>query len=75
MNDEDDLRRVTLKMTQQLGDAAPRMAREQAKIADGLSDMLSAETWRDIADAIERLLSKLGACAVVDHLLTMLPGY
>jgi hypothetical protein len=45
-------------MTQQLGDAAPRMAREQAEIADGLSDMLSAETWRDIADAIERLLVK-----------------
>jgi hypothetical protein len=58
MNDEDDLRRVALEMTQQLGDAAPRMAREQAEIADGLSDMLSAETWRDIADAIERLLVK-----------------
>jgi hypothetical protein len=38
--------------------AAASIAREWAEIAKGLDDLLSAETWRDIADEIERKRGK-----------------
>jgi hypothetical protein len=30
--------------------------REYAELADHLDDLLGAEAWRDIADAVERML-------------------
>jgi len=40
----------------QYGDNAVSILRERAEVSDHLGDMLSAEAWRDIADAAERLL-------------------
>ena len=38
------------------GDDAVATLRECAELADHLGDILAAEGWRDIADAVERLL-------------------
>jgi len=38
------------------GDDAVSILRERAEVADQLGDKLSAEAWRDIADAAERML-------------------
>lgn len=38
------------------GAQAAEVARERAEVADALDDFLAAKTWRDIAEAIDRLL-------------------
>jgi len=40
----------------QHGDNAVSVLRERAELADHLGDELSAQAWRDIADAAERIL-------------------
>jgi hypothetical protein len=40
----------------QHGDDAVSVLRERAEVADHLGDELSAQAWRDIADAAERML-------------------
>ena len=40
----------------QHGNDAVSILRERAEVADQLGDKLSAEAWRDIADAAERML-------------------
>ena len=35
------------------GDEAAKVARERAKMADGIGDLLSSDAWRDVAHAIE----------------------
>lgn len=56
--DHDDIDRVALEMIRHFGAAAAHTACELAEIADALPDMLSAESWRDIAAAIKRLSVK-----------------
>ena len=55
MDDSDIVESVARGMIERFGDGAVGFVREQAEIADALPDKLSAETWRDIADAIKRL--------------------
>jgi hypothetical protein len=58
-NDPDGIKPAALEMIKRFGDAAAYVAREMAEIANERhGDILSAETWRDIADAIERLSVK-----------------
>jgi hypothetical protein len=40
------------------GKAAPRKLRQFARAADKRGDMVSAETWRDLADAAQLILSR-----------------
>ena len=35
------------------GEDAARVARERARMADGIGDFLSGDAWRDVAHAIE----------------------
>ena len=59
MEYDDDVERGALEMIKRFGDSAAQTARDLAERADERPDgMRSAETWRDIADAIERLLAK-----------------
>ncbi len=50
-----DLDRIARQMIGHFDEAAAWIARELAEIADTMSDMSSAEKWRDIGDAIEQL--------------------
>jgi hypothetical protein len=59
MNDVDDLERVALEMIKRFGDAAADIARELAERAEERRRD-TAPAWREIADAIERLLSNYG---------------
>jgi hypothetical protein len=53
-----DVERVTLEMVERFGASAANIARWQAGILAAVPDVPSAEMWRDIADAIERLSPK-----------------
>jgi hypothetical protein len=59
-SDDDDVEHVAREMIDHhSGDVAARTARALAEIAASVrGDMLSAATWRDIADTIERLRPK-----------------
>ena len=50
--------RAAREIIDQHGPDAVPILRERAEVADGLGDPLAAETWRDIADAAERMLSE-----------------
>jgi hypothetical protein len=53
----DDVERVALDLIERFGDFAASIARELAEIAnENHGRILSAETWRDITDAVERAL-------------------
>jgi hypothetical protein len=55
----DDIERDTLDMVAIYGDAAARIARLRAEVAEkNISNPRLAQMWRDIADAIERLSRK-----------------
>ena len=55
MSDDTTLIKQTAReMISRAGTAAASVARDWVEIAKGLGDPLSAETWRDIADEIER---------------------
>ncbi len=59
MEYDDDVERGALEMIKRFGDGAVQTARELAERADERpGGMRSAETWRDIADAIDRLSRK-----------------
>ena len=52
----DDIERDARDMIRQFGDAAGHIARVRAEIAEkNIGNQRLAQTWRDIADAIERL--------------------
>jgi hypothetical protein len=55
MDDSNIVESVARGMIERFGDGAVSYVRERAEMADALPDMSSAETWRDIADAIKRL--------------------
>ena len=55
---KDDIEYIALVLTKQFERAATRFPSERAEIAAVMPDVLSVETWRDIADAIERLSPK-----------------
>jgi len=58
LDDLDDIERVALALVAQIGCSAALLVREQPELADALPDLLSAETWRGIANAIDRLRPK-----------------
>jgi hypothetical protein len=51
----DDIEGVALELIERFGAEAAHVARDQAEIAASVSD---AKAWRNVADAIERLLRK-----------------
>jgi hypothetical protein len=53
--DDHDLDHTAQQMIGRFDEAAAWIAHELAVIADALSDMPSAEKWRDITGAIEQL--------------------
>jgi hypothetical protein len=59
MNVGDDIERDALDMIALYGDAAARIARLRAEVAEkNIGKQRLAQAWRDIADAIERLSRK-----------------
>ncbi len=59
MDDRDIIERTAVDMIKRFRSTAAHIARELAEIAEeGQHDRPSADTWRDIADAIEKLLPK-----------------
>lgn len=56
-DDHEQVETVAREIIDRHGDKAELWVREQADIADGHGDTFSAETWREIADAINRLLN------------------
>jgi hypothetical protein len=57
MGDGGDVERLALEMVVRFGGGAARVARGLAKGAEE-QQRASAQAWRDIADAVERLLTK-----------------
>jgi hypothetical protein len=55
--DEDLLKAVAQEFVDRLGGAAVDELNKRAEIAEGTGDRASAETWRDIARAVESLLN------------------
>jgi hypothetical protein len=54
-----DIERTPLELIRLYRSGAAQIARDLAEIAaEGQNDRPSAETWRDIADAIDRLWPK-----------------
>jgi hypothetical protein len=53
-DDLDDIECVAMVLVDRFGRAAARFVRDQAEMADALPDIASAETWQEIARAIER---------------------
>lgn len=61
MDKEDDeklVEKVAREVVDQHGTDALEILRERAEAADICGDALAAETWRDIADAAERMLEQ-----------------
>jgi len=56
MSDDDDVEQVAREYLQRHGLDSPSVLRDRAEVADAIGDILSAEAWRDIADAAERIL-------------------
>jgi hypothetical protein len=56
----DGIEHVALEMIERFGDGAAHIARKLAEVSDEVQDntLTSAETWREIANAIERLSQK-----------------
>jgi hypothetical protein len=58
MDDGSQIERDAWEMIEQYGAAAPRVARVRAEIAEKhVGNQWLAQTWSDIADAIEILLT------------------
>jgi hypothetical protein len=59
MDDGSQIERVAREMIERFGDGAAHVARKLAEVSDEVPDemLTSAKTWREIADAIDRLLS------------------
>ena len=58
MENGDLVEYVAADMIRRFGPSAATICRERAEIDDEVGDMLSAEAWRDIADAAERQLGQ-----------------
>jgi hypothetical protein len=56
MSDDDDVEQVAHGYVQRHGLDSSSILRDYAEVADTIGDILSAEAWRDIADAAERIL-------------------
>jgi hypothetical protein len=56
MSDDDDVEQVAHEYVQRHGLDSSSILRDYAEVADTIGDILSAEAWRDIADAAERIL-------------------
>jgi hypothetical protein len=57
MEDGDLVEKVAREFVEQHGPDAVPILREHAEAADMNGDGLSAQTWRDIADAAERIVA------------------
>jgi DNA repair exonuclease SbcCD ATPase subunit len=62
MDDSSQINRVAREMIERFGDGAAQVARKLAEVSDEVQDemLTSSQTWREIADAIERLRSNYG---------------
>jgi hypothetical protein len=58
MDDEKLVEQAAREIVDQHGSDAVPILRERADAAEISSDEIAAKTWRDIADAAERLLGK-----------------
>jgi hypothetical protein len=56
MSDDEDLVQVAREYVHRHGRDSLAILRERAELADEMGDVVSAEAWRDIADAAERML-------------------
>ena len=56
MQNGEAVERAAREAIDQHGDDAAAILRERAELADHIGDLLTAEAWRDIADAAERML-------------------
>jgi hypothetical protein len=55
-SDDNEVEQVAREYVQRHGPDSPSILRDFSEAADAIGDMLSAEAWRDIADAAERIL-------------------
>jgi len=63
---DDGIEYDALKMIEQYGAAAVRIARVRAEIAENyIGNPRLAKTWRDIGQAIERLLPSQGKAQII----------
>ena len=60
MDDNDLVEQVACEYVQRHGSDSLGVLRDLAEVADQINDYASAEAWRDIADAAERILGKSG---------------
>ena len=60
MDDNDLVEEVAREYVQRHGTDSLGILRDLAEVADQIDDYASAEAWRDIADAAERILGKSG---------------
>lgn len=58
MTDDELVKQTALRFLQTRGPTVTEQLRECAEIAAGMGDGFSAETWEDIAAAVERLASR-----------------
>ena len=58
MDDGDIIERTAVDMIKRFRSSAAHIARELAEIAERIHDRPSAETWRNVADMVERLWPK-----------------
>jgi hypothetical protein len=58
VSDRKLVERVAREFIDRHGSDALLIIREYAEISDGIQDELSCKAWRDIADAVERLLCR-----------------
>ena len=63
-DDEKLVEKVAREIVDQHGTDAMEILRERVEAADTCGDELAAETWRDIADAAERILRQSGGYRV-----------
>lgn len=60
MDDNDLVEQVAREYVQRHGPDSLGILRDLAEVADQIADYISAEAWRDIADAAERILGESG---------------
>ena len=63
-DDEKLVEKVARETLDQYGTKAVEILRERVEAAEMSGDELAAETWRDIADAAERILRQSGGYRV-----------
>jgi hypothetical protein len=55
-SDNSNVEQVAREYVQRHGPDSPSILRDFAELSDAIEDIISAEAWRDIADAAERIL-------------------